>query len=58
MTIWFFQSGTVVRMELWIFSTRSWSEPWMRRIWGAVCTAIMRVSLRSCRRRSKRVTAC
>ena len=29
MTIWFFHSGMVVRMELWIFSTRFWSLPWI-----------------------------
>ncbi len=47
MTIWFFHNGTVVRIELWIFSTRFWSLFWMRRICGAVWMAIMRVSLRS-----------
>ena len=39
MTIWFFHSGMVLRIELWIFSTRFWSLPWMRRIWGAVWMA-------------------
>ena len=58
MTIWFFHSGIVVSTEAWIFSTRFWSLLWMRRICGAVCTAIMRVSLRSWMRRSKRAAAC
>ena len=55
MTIWFFHSGMVVSTDAWIFSTRFWSLLWMRRICGAVWMATMRVSLRSWRRRSKRV---
>ena len=54
MTIWLFHSGMVFIIELWIFSTRSWSPFWMRRTWGAVWMLTMRVSLRSYSFLSKR----
>ena len=54
-TIWFFHSGIVFMMEVWIFSIIRLSLFWIMRICGAVWREMTRVSSRSCSFFSKRM---